>query len=106
MAMDCAICTIAIIIWCDAHTSESRFKKSCDHDGGGLPMKKNRGFTLIEIIVALFIFAIVGVLAAMSLNTMIRAHKRLDVADSHLLQLEISMTMMRRDIAQIIDRPT
>lgn len=67
-------------------------------------MKKSRGFTLIEILVALMIFAILGVLAAMSLHTIIRAHERLKKADHQLLQLQITMTLMRRDISEIIDR--
>lgn len=64
-----------------------------------------RGFTLIEILVALLIFAIMGVLAAMSLRSMIRTHSMLKKSDASLTQLQIAMTLMRRDIVQVIDRP-
>lgn len=62
-------------------------------------------FTLIEILVALMIFAIVGVLAAKSLHAMIRTHHILQKKDQQLLQLQITMNRMRRDMTQIIDRP-
>src|SRR3990167_4596785 len=64
----------------------------------------SRGFTLIEILVALMIFAIMGVLAAMSLQSMIRTHSVLKKADASLMQLQITMTLMRRDLIQAIDR--
>ena len=67
--------------------------------------RHNVGFTLIEILVALFIFAIMGVLAAMSLKSMIRAHQHLKKSDQQLLQLQITMTLLRRDLMQAINRP-
>lgn len=68
-------------------------------------MKKRNGFTLIEILIALIIFAIVGVMAAMSLHTMIRANNALKLADRKLRQLQMTMTLLRRDFSQIINRP-
>jgi general secretion pathway protein J len=40
----------------------------------------------------------------MSLHTIIRAHEKLKKADHHLLQLQVTMTLLRRDISEIIDR--
>jgi general secretion pathway protein J len=68
-------------------------------------MASTRGFTLIEILVALVIFAVIGVLAAMSLHAMIRTHSMLEKKDGAMTQLQLTMTMMRRDMAQVIDRP-
>ena len=68
-------------------------------------MKSQRGFTLIEILIALVIFAIAGIMAAMSLHTMIRAHTKLKKTDHALTQLEMTMTLMRRDFSQVINRP-
>lgn len=65
---------------------------------------KSKAFTLIEILVALLIFAIIGVIAAMSLHSIIKAQRRLKIADQELLQLQISMTLVRRDLMQVIDR--
>lgn len=67
-------------------------------------LKKHKGFTLIEILIALMIFAIVGVMAAMSLQSMIRTHKRLAKSDAQLLQLQITMTLLRRDMMNVINR--
>lgn len=67
-------------------------------------MKRTRGFTLIEILVALMIFAIMGVLAAMSLHSIIRTHMQLKKTDHQLLQLQVTMTLLRRDIAEVINR--
>src|SRR3990167_1782815 len=67
-------------------------------------MSKNNGFTLIEILVALLIFAIMGVLAAKSLQAMIRSHRALEATNTELIQLNLTMALLRRDISQIIDR--
>lgn len=66
---------------------------------------KQSGFTLVEILIALVIFAIMGVLAAMSLHAIIRTHQQLKTANKQLLQLQITMTMLRRDIVQVVNRP-
>lgn len=68
-------------------------------------MKKHSGFTLIEILIALFIFAIIGVLAAMSLQSIIRTHRQLKIANRQLSEIQMSMTLLRRDLMQVIDRP-
>ena len=68
-------------------------------------MRNSRGFTLVEILVALFIFAIIGFLAAASLHTVIRLHHELKKTDKQVLQLEFTMTLLRRDTMQAIDRP-
>jgi general secretion pathway protein J len=65
---------------------------------------QSKGFTLIEIIVALFIFAILGTIAAIGLRAVIRTHKHLEKVDKNISQLEIAMTLMRRDLTQMTDR--
>lgn len=67
--------------------------------------KKINGFTLIEVLVALFIFAIVGVMAASSLQTLLRNHRVMQRKNTELLQLNLAMALLRRDISQAIDRP-
>lgn len=64
----------------------------------------SKGFTLIEILVALMIFAIMGVLAAMSLHSILRTHEALKKSDHELLQLQVTMTLLRRDLMQAVDR--
>ncbi|MCX7120186.1 MAG: type II secretion system minor pseudopilin GspJ [Gammaproteobacteria bacterium] len=66
--------------------------------------KINNGFTLIEMLIAMFIFAIVGILAAMSLHSIIHAHEKLKKTDQQLFQLQMTMTLLRRDISAVINR--
>jgi len=66
---------------------------------------QNKGFTLIEIIIALFIFAILGTIAAIGLHEVIRTHRRVMQTDKKISRLLLSMTLMRRDFLQITDRP-
>jgi general secretion pathway protein J len=68
-------------------------------------MQKNKGFTLIEILIALMIFAIMGVLAARSLQSIIRVHGALKKDNHQTMQLMMTMTLIRRDIAEAINRP-
>ena len=68
-------------------------------------MQRNRGFTLIEILVALMIFAIMGVLAARSLQSIIHVHKALKKDNRQTMQLMMTMTLLRRDISEAINRP-
>lgn len=73
-------------------------------NGAHVSSPAQRGFTLVEILIALMIFAIMGVLAAMSLHSIIRTHEKLKMADQKLLQLQITMTLLRRDISAVVDR--
>lgn len=68
-------------------------------------MRTNKGFTLIEILVALFIFAIMGVLAAKSLQDIIRVHNHLKARDRQTMEVIMTMTLLRRDMNNAIDRP-
>lgn len=68
-------------------------------------MHNYRAFTLIEILIALFIFAIIGVIAAMSLHGLLRTQRELKKSDNQIMQLQMAMVMMRRDIAQMMNRP-
>lgn len=69
-------------------------------------MRKYNGFTLIEILVALMIFAIIGVLAARSLQSIIHVHTALKKDNRALMQVMVTMTLLRRDMSEMIDRPT
>lgn len=67
--------------------------------------KKQKGFTLLEILIALFIFAIIGIMAAVGLHSVLKTHDIISERDQQIEQLEITMTLMRRDFIQIVDRP-
>lgn len=68
-------------------------------------MRYNHGFTLIEVMVALVIFAIVGLLASLSLHAVIQSNQHLKIADRQLQQLEVTMALMRRDVSQSVMPP-
>ncbi|PJD93657.1 MAG: type II secretion system protein GspJ [Legionella sp.] len=68
-------------------------------------MMKQRGFTLIEIIVALGIFAILASLTAYVLIQAFQTDERLKKQSTRLHHLDIAVTSMRRETEQIINRP-
>lgn len=68
-------------------------------------MKKYTGFTLLEILIALVIFAVLGVLTALSLHRTIKNKQALNRQDKRIVQLQLAMTLIRRDLLQAIDRP-
>ena len=46
-----------------------------------------------------------GVMAGLSLHSVIRTHERLNQTDKRMTQLEVAMTLLRRDFAGAIDKP-
>ena len=65
---------------------------------------KVSGFTLVEILIALFIFAIMGVMVAFGLHSVINTHKHVSDLDNQLQRLEVAQTLLRRDVRQAVDR--
>ena len=69
-------------------------------------MKRNiSGFTLIEILVALFIFGIIGVVSGQLLTQTLSSHKALSLKGERLQELHRGMQILQRDILQFVDRP-
>lgn len=66
---------------------------------------KIRGFTLVEVMMALFIFALMSVIAATALYTTLKARVRIEANSQQLQQLQIAMTLMELDITQMANRP-
>lgn len=67
-------------------------------------MNKQRGFTLIEIIVALSIFAILGSLAFSGLNLILNAQTALDKKNQHIVELQLCFKYLERDLSQAAAR--
>ena len=61
-------------------------------------------FTLLEILIALVIFSILGVTIAIGLHNTLDANKRVDIANQHLQKIEVAQALIRRDFRQIVDR--
>ncbi len=68
-------------------------------------MLRQKGFTLFEVLIALFIFAILGVMATVCLHVVIKTHDKLSVQNERLLKVQIAMLLFERDVSQIMPRP-
>ena len=67
-------------------------------------MPRSRGFTLLELMVAIAIFAVLGLMSSQMLNNMIRHHGIIDTRGERLIGLQRAMTIMQRDLSQIWSR--
>lgn len=65
----------------------------------------NRGYTLIEVMVALAVFAVMTVLATNGLYSVIQNRDILNQKNQILASQQIAIALISKDMAQIIDRP-
>lgn len=63
------------------------------------------GFTLLEIIIALAIFAILSLLVAQGLKTVTNTQQKLNTASEQWQQLTLAVALIRRDLGQIVSKP-
>lgn len=63
------------------------------------------GFTLLELLVALAIFAMVAVIAYGGLATMLMLREQTDKSAQQLAQVQMTFMWLKRDIEQAIHRP-
>ena len=66
--------------------------------------KPKLGFTIIEILVALFIFAVVGLISAQLLGRTVDAYEVLDDRGQRLGQIHRAMLVVERDMLQFRNR--
>jgi general secretion pathway protein J len=69
------------------------------------PRRKMAGFTLLEILVALFIFTIIAVIMTRALHTVFDSQAVTEKRATRLAELQMTLLLMSRDIEQMIDRP-
>ena len=62
------------------------------------------GFTLIEVLIAIAIFAILSILAYGGLNSVLESKQQTEQALQRLRQVQLTMTKLQRDIEQISSR--
>lgn len=67
-------------------------------------MRKHRGFTLIEILIALTIFAILATLTSSSLYYAFNTRTQVNLQADRLNQLQLAVSLLQQDLSQIIDR--
>lgn len=66
---------------------------------------KSRGFTLLEILIALFIFTILSMILVSALQTVINAVSGTENSAARFRHLQMALVIMSRDIEQTINRP-
>ncbi|MCK5522968.1 MAG: type II secretion system minor pseudopilin GspJ [Thiomargarita sp.] len=67
--------------------------------------KALQAFTLLELLVAMTIFAFIAVMAYAGLNTILTARLQTDQHATELAHLLMTFTWLGRDIEQLIERP-
>lgn len=68
-------------------------------------MRINKGFTLLEILIALFVFSILSLLLTSALRTVINANEGTDKSAERLRQTQLALFMLSRDVEQVVNRP-
>ena len=63
------------------------------------------GFTLVEVLVAVAIFATISVIAFTGLQSSMKVHERLQVAMESASDLQLAMTVLQQDIGSLVRRP-
>lgn len=66
---------------------------------------KNKGFTLLEILIALFIFTILSLILVNALHNVINVQSHTETKAERLRTLQMALLMMSRDIEQTLNRP-
>lgn len=67
--------------------------------------KNIKGFTLLEVLVAVFIFTIAAVIMTSALHNVLNMQSETEAKASRLAELQMSFLMLSRDIEQALDRP-
>ncbi len=70
-----------------------------------MQIKHHAGFTLLEILIALFIFTILSIMMTSALHTVISAQGGAERNAERLRLLQIVLVRISRDVEQIVDRP-
>jgi general secretion pathway protein J len=66
---------------------------------------KTIGFTLLEVLVALFIFTIIAIIMTHALRSVFDSQAATEQRAAQLAELQLAMLLMSRDMEQMIERP-
>jgi len=65
---------------------------------------RTRGFTLLELLVSLAIFAVLATMAYTALNTVLKARKEVEIKSERLAALQTALMVLGRDVEQATPR--
>jgi len=68
-------------------------------------IKWQRGFTLLEILIALFIFTLISVILTSALHSIFAVESHTEKNAQRLSKLQLTLLLLSRDLEQSIDRP-
>lgn len=67
--------------------------------------RDNRGFTLLELLIAISIFALLSLMAYSALSSAVRQRQQGEEESYQLKGLQMGLLMLERDLQQAVDRP-
>ncbi|ABI57728.1 type II secretion system minor pseudopilin GspJ [Alkalilimnicola ehrlichii MLHE-1] len=66
---------------------------------------RSRGFTLLELLVAMAVFSLLAAMAYGGLTSVLDARAHTDRAAERLDEMQLAFAMLQRDLHQVVDRP-
>jgi general secretion pathway protein J len=73
--------------------------------GGGFGFGFGFGFTLLELLVALAVFAVIGIAAYSGLKSVLTTRASVEAETQRLNRLQMALYFIERDVEQIVARP-
>lgn len=67
-------------------------------------LRRTKGFTLLEILIAVMILAIIGVILTMGLTSVLKTKDRVNVASENLAETQVAMSVISNDLRQVVNR--
>lgn len=71
----------------------------------GRSRRSSHGFTLLELLVAMAVFAVLAGIAYGSLETALEAREETEIRNRRRAEIMFAMTLLERDLLQIVSRP-
>ncbi|MCO4838200.1 MAG: type II secretion system minor pseudopilin GspJ [Oceanospirillaceae bacterium] len=69
-----------------------------------IPVLKHKGFTLLEVLIALSLFAVLSAMAFGGLNQLLGQHQQLQTKQQRFVDLQSTILVLERDFSQIVPR--